>query len=187
MTETKTWHRIAVLGDSIAVHPGDPVDGYPTLTWAEQLVRVLDPDVFLNLGVAGARTAEISVGQLGAGLAFRPDLAVLAAGANDAVRRSFRPEEIESQLDEMIGPLSRAGALVVTLGCFDLSATLGAETAHRLRTLGALTERLTCRHGGLHVDFASHPGGVLGTDGLHINARGHAIVAAALLDALRPG
>jgi lysophospholipase L1-like esterase len=76
---------------------------------------------------------------------------------------------------------------VVTLGCFDLSATLGPATAGRLRTLGALTERLSQRHGGLHVDFADHPdqhAGVLGADGLHINARGHAIVAATLLDAL---
>lgn len=187
MTETKAWHRIAVLGDSIAVHPGEPVDGYPTLTWAECLVRTLDPDVYLNLGVAGARAAEISAEQLGPGLAFRPDLAVVAAGANDAARRSFRPEEVEAELAGMIGPLSRAGALVVTLGCFDLSATLGADTARRLRALGALTERLSRLHGGLHLDFAHHPAqhdGVLGADGLHINARGHAVVAAALLAAL---
>src|SRR5262245_1874550 len=126
MTDIKAWHRIAVLGDSIAVHPGDPVDGYPTLTWPERLVEVLDPDVALNLGVSGARAAEISTGQLSAGLAFRPDLVVLAAGANDAARRSFRPERVEAELAGMIRPLSRAGALVVTLGCFDLSATLGA-------------------------------------------------------------
>jgi lysophospholipase L1-like esterase len=187
MTENKAWHRFAVLGDSITVHPGDPVDGYPTLTWAERLVQVLDPDVDLNLGVAGARAAEISTGQLGPALAFRPDLAVVAAGANDAVRRSFRPEKVEADLAAMIAPLSRAGALVVTLGCFDLSATLGAETAARLRTLGALTERVGRRHGGLHVDFAEHPDrrdGVLGGDGLHINARGHAIVADRLLGVL---
>jgi hypothetical protein len=76
---------------------------------------------------------------------------------------------------------------VVTLGCFDLSATLGAETARRLRALGRLTERLSHRHGGLHIEFADHPGrheGVLGADGPHINARGHAIVAATLLEAL---
>jgi lysophospholipase L1-like esterase len=191
MTETKAWHRIAVLGDSIAVHPGDPVDGYPTQTWAQCLAQTLAPDAFLNLGVSGTRTAEISSGQLGPALAFRPDLAILAAGANDAARRSFRGDLVEAGLAGLIEPLSRAGALVVTLGCFDLSATLGPGTAGRLRTLGRLTERLSHRYGGLHIDFADHPAqraGVLGADGLHINARGHAIVAAALLDALRcPG
>jgi lysophospholipase L1-like esterase len=108
MSETPAWHRIAVLGDSIAVRPGDPVDGYPTLTWAEQIVRVLKPDTYLNLGVAGARAAEIGAAQLGPGLAFRPDLAVVAASANDAARRSFRPEAVEAELAGMIGPLSRA-------------------------------------------------------------------------------
>jgi lysophospholipase L1-like esterase len=185
--EGRAWHRIVVLGDSIAVHPGDPVDGYPTETWAERLAIAVAPDAYLNLGVSGARSAEILAGQLSPALAFRPDLAVLAAGANDAARRSFRPDLVEADLTWMIEPLSRAGALVVTLGCFDLSGTLGAETALRLRTLGALTERVSRRHDGLHIDFADHPGqrdGVLGHDGLHINARGHDIVVATLLAVL---
>ncbi len=187
MTDDKPWHRIAVLGDSIAVHRGDPVDGYPTRTWAECVIAAVDPDEFRNLGVSGARAAEIRAGQLAPALAFGPDLVFLAAGANDASRRSFRPDQVEAELTRMIELLSGAGALVVTLGCFDLSATLGADAARRLRTLGLLTERLSHRYGGLHVDFAEHPGrrdGVLGADGLHINARGHAIVAATLLDAL---
>jgi len=191
MTETKAWHRILVLGDSIAVHRGDPVDGYPTRTWAERLVLALTPDEYRNLGVSGSRAAEIRAGQLGPALAFRPDLAILAAGANDSVRRSFRPGLVEADLEGMIGALARAGALVVTLGCFDLSKTLGAETAGRLRALSVLTERLCHRYGGIHVDFSGHredgrQADVLGSDGLHINARGHAIVAEALLDELGP-
>jgi len=190
MTEDQAWHRIAVLGDSIAVHRGDPVDGYPTRTWAERLVLALAPDEYRNFGVSGARAAQIRAGQLAPALTFRPDLAILAAGANDAARRSFRPDLVEPDLAGMIGALSRSGALVVTLGCFDLSRTLGAEAAGRLRDLGRLTERLSHRHGGLHIDFSEHPeqrDGVLGADGLHINARGHAVVAATLLTALQPG
>jgi lysophospholipase L1-like esterase len=209
MTEDQAWRRIAVLGDSIAVHRGDPVDGYPTRTWAEQLLLALTPDEYRNFGVSGARAAEIRAGQLAPALAFRPDLAILAAGANDAVRRSYRTGLIEAELAGMIGALSRAGALVVTLGCFDLSRTLGAEAADRLRDLSVLTERLSHRYGGMHIDFSQHPeqfsqhpeqhserhpeqnagqrDGVLGADGLHINARGHAIVAATLLSALKPG
>ncbi|WP_433367943.1 SGNH/GDSL hydrolase family protein [Actinoplanes sp. CA-142083] len=187
MTDKKAWHRIAVLGDSIAVHRGDPVDGYPTRTWAERLVLALAPDEYRNFGVSGARAAEIRARQLAPALAFRPDLAIVAAGANDAVPRSFRPGPVEADLAGMIGPLSRAGALVVTLGCFDLSPTLGAEAAGRLRVLGELTERLSHQHGGLHVDFSRHTDqGVIGSDGLHINARGHAIVAATLLSRCKP-
>jgi len=187
MTDEQAFRRIAVLGDSIAVHRGDPVDGYPTQTWAERLVLTLAPDAYLNLGVYGARAAEIRAGQLATALKFRPDLAFVAAGANDATRRSFRPDVVESELERMIGPLSRGGALVVTLGCFDLSATLGADVAERLRSLGDLTARLAGRHGGLHVNFSDRPArrdGVLGADGLHVNARGHAVVAATLLERL---
>ncbi|SNY23538.1 SGNH/GDSL hydrolase family protein [Paractinoplanes atraurantiacus] len=185
MTEDKAWHRIAVLGDSIAVHRGDPVDGFPTQTWAETLTLALAPAEYLNLGVHGALAAEIRAGQLGPALAFRPNLAILAAGANDAVRRSFSSGAVEADLVAMIAALSRAGALVVTFGCFDLSGTLGAEAAGRLRTLSELTERAVRDHGGLHINFGAHPDQrVLGADGLHINARGHAIVAATLVHSL---
>jgi len=190
MTDEQAFRRIVVLGDSIAVHRGDPVDGYPTQTWAERIVLAFAPDAYLNLGVSGAEAAEVRAGQLERALSFRPDLAFVAAGANDATRRSFRPDRVESELDRMIGPLGRAGALVVTLGCFDLSATLGGAAAGRLRSLGDLTARVVRRHGGLHVSFSDRPAhrdGVLGADGLHINARGHAVVAATLLSQLEAG
>jgi hypothetical protein len=44
-------------------------------------------------------------------------------------------------------------------------------------------EWIRCRgRGGLHVDFGEHPARqVLGEDKLHINARGHAVVAAEVI------
>ena len=182
-----------MLGDSIAVHPGDPVDGYDHRTWAARLAAALRPSAYLNLGVPGARTAEIRAGQLETALAFRPDLAVLAAGANDAVRRSFRPPAVEAELEQIMDPLSRAGALLVTFGCFDLGRTAPVPVAERagvsdrLRQLGRLTAELTHRYGGVHLDFADHPAqaqGVLGADRLHINARGHAVVGTEIIRAL---
>jgi lysophospholipase L1-like esterase len=173
------WRRLLAMGDSIVVHRGDPVAGYRAETWPDRLVRALATPACLNLGVSGARTAEIQAGQLDEALRFRPDLAILAAGANDAVRRSFDPQAVAADLDAMIGALSRAGALVVTLGCFDLGPAL--------RVLSALTARLIEGHGGIHVDFGDHPaplGSVLSADQLHINARGHAVVAADVIRAL---
>ena len=193
LLDNAPWRRLLVLGDSIAVHPGDPVDGYDNRTWAARLAAALRPGAYLNLGVPGARVAEIRAGQLEPALAFRPDLAVLAAGANDAVRRSFRPPVVEAELAAMMGPLSRAGALLVTFGCFDLGRTAPVPVAERagvsdrLRVLGRLTARLSDRYGGVHLDFADHPAqadGVLGADGLHINARGHAVVGAEIINAL---
>ncbi|MFI5908389.1 SGNH/GDSL hydrolase family protein [Dactylosporangium sp. NPDC051541] len=175
------WRRLVVLGDSIAAHPGDPVPGYSRLTWAEQLTAALRPTLYRNLGVVGARAAEVRAAQLPVALAFAPDLAVVAAGANDAFRRSFTPDPVTGDLEHLMGALHRGGALVVTFGCFDVGHT------DRLRALNDLTAAIAHRHGGLHLDFGDHPAqatGVFGDDGLHINARGHAVVAAALVRAL---
>ena len=187
------WRRLLVLGDSIAVHRGDPVPGYADRTWPDRLAAALRPPAYRNLGVAGARTAEIRAAQLAAALDFAPDLAVVAAGANDAMRRSFDPLPVERDLSAMLDALARSGALVVTFGCFDLGLSSAvrpedrAALSARLRALGALSESATRRHGGVHVDFADHPaqaGGVLGADRIHIDARGHAVVAAELIRAL---
>jgi lysophospholipase L1-like esterase len=157
------WRRLLVLGDSIAVHPGDPVEGYPSRTWADRLADALPAVAYLNLGVSGARAADVRAEQLTRGLDFRPDLAVLVAGANDAARRSFAPPAVTADLEFMVSALAAAGALVMTFGCFDIGRTAPvppeqrAAMSARMRALGRLTGE-TCRsHGGLHVDFADHP------------------------------
>jgi lysophospholipase L1-like esterase len=187
------WRRLAVLGDSIAAHPGDPVDGYLNRTWADRLAAALRPAGYVNLGVIGVRAAAVRAEQLETALEFRPDLAVVAAGANDALRRSFDPPAAEAELEHIVGRLSRAGATVLTFGCFDVGRTamLPPEQrvglSQRLRTLARITKEVCRRHGGVHVDFADHPaqtGGVLSSDLLHINVRGHAVVAADVIRAL---
>jgi lysophospholipase L1-like esterase len=186
------WRRLLVMGDSIAVGTGDPVDGYHDASWADRLAGVLEP-AYLNLGEFGARVAEIRERQLDRALAFAPDLAVVAAGANDAFRRSVSSAVVETDLEFIIGSLSDAGALVVTFGCFDLGRTSflpldqRAGLSERLHTLGRLTEVVTRRHRGVHVDFLSHPATndeLLSADRLHINRRGHAIVAASVIRSL---
>jgi lysophospholipase L1-like esterase len=182
-TTEATWRRLLIMGDSIAVHPGDPVDGYARVAWPDRVRSWLAPVAYRNLGVSGVRAARIRAEQLGPALDFRPDLAVLAAGANDAVRRSFDPAAVEADLEAMVGALADAGALVITLGCFDLGLD-------ELRTLSRLTGDVTRRHGGIHLDFGDHPaqsvGDVLGADRLHINAFGHAVVADEIVRALAP-
>jgi lysophospholipase L1-like esterase len=186
------WRRLLVLGDSIAVHPGDPVAGYADDTWVQRLTAALRLDEYRNLGVAGARLADVRTGQLSDGLTFYPDLAVVAAGANDVLPSSL-PPDLWVALERIIGPLSRLGALVVTFGCFDVGRTARlpagqrAALSDRLRTLGRVTEAVCRRHGGIHVDFADHPAqrdGVLSADLLHITVRGHAVVATEVIRAL---
>jgi lysophospholipase L1-like esterase len=186
------WRRLLVMGDSIAAGVGDPVDGYADQAWADRLAAALGVD-YRNLGRAGARVTDVRAGQLDEALAFGPDLAVVAAGANDAFRRSFSAPAVVAELEEIVSALDGSGSLVVTLGCFDLGRTsfLPPERrrglSERLHDLGRLTEQMCLRHGGIHVDFLWHPAlddALLSADRLHINRRGHAIVAADVIRSL---
>jgi lysophospholipase L1-like esterase len=190
------WGRLLVMGDSIAAGVGDSVDGYADQSWADRLAIALDAAsraAYLNLGQFGAQAADVRIGQLDRALAFAPDLAIVAAGANDAFRRSFDAAAVVAELEEVVDALSEAGALVVTFGCFDLGRTSflpperRAGLSERLHKLGRRTEQMCLRHGGIHVNFLNHPAvgdELLSADHLHINRRGHAIVAADVIRAL---
>jgi lysophospholipase L1-like esterase len=191
------WRRLLVMGDSIAAGNGDPIEGYLDRSWADRLAAALSRaarlDAYLNLGHVGARAGEVREGQLDRALAFRPDLAMVAAGANDTFRRSFTAAAVEAELAQILGALDDGGALVVTFGCFDLGRTSFAPAerrpvlSERLHALGRLTESVTRRHRGVHVDFLRHPAlddGLISADRIHINRRGHAIVAAEVIRSL---
>jgi lysophospholipase L1-like esterase len=186
------WRRLAVMGDSIAAGVGDQVDGYQDTAWADQLAAALGA-AYLNTGQIGAHVAEVRTGQLDRALAFGPDLAVVAAGANDAFQRGFVASVVQAELDRIVGALTDAGALVITFSCFDLGLTSllaperRAGLSERLHELGQLTEQVSRRYDGIHVDFLRHPAladDLLSADRLHINRRGHAIVAAEVIRAL---
>jgi lysophospholipase L1-like esterase len=191
------WRRLVVMGDSVASGVGDPVPGYPDRPWAASLVAALDdrrgPPGYRNLGTPRARTAEVRARQLAPALAFGPDLAVLACGGNDALRRSFDPGDVAADLDAMAAALAEQGALVVTFGYLDIGRTglvppeRRAGLSARLRTLRDITGRITRRHGGVQVDLFDHPetgDGIFSADQLHPNRRGHALVARETVRAL---
>ncbi|OXM72914.1 SGNH/GDSL hydrolase family protein [Amycolatopsis thermalba] len=186
------WRRLAILGDSVAEGLGDPADGYPPPPWADRLADLLrehQPDLaYANLGLRDTRAAQVRDTQLAAALDFRPDLAVVAAGGNDMLRRSFDPVAVEQALSEIVSALRAAGAAVVIMGLFDISRSPLAAADRRdglrvrLAQLARLTRRVADRHGAWYVDLGDHPAsadaGIYSADRLHVNARGHAIVLA---------
>lgn len=191
------WRRVLVAGDSIAAGEGDAVPGYGDRSWADRLADALaaaDPgSAFLNLGQRQLVAAEIRDRQLRAALDFEPDLAVVTAGANDMLRRSFDPAALEPVLHQILGALTRSGCLIVTFGLFDLSRTtfvpdgMRADLQHRLARLNELTGAVCERHGGVHVDFFDHPAlddSLFSADMIHPNRRGHAYIAADVARAL---
>jgi lysophospholipase L1-like esterase len=192
------WRRLAVLGDSVAEGVREPHAGYLDLSWADRLeasLRTADPRLtVLNLGRRGLRAAEVHASQLQPALAFEPDLAIVAAGGNDALRRSFDPGAVERELVAMVGPLRRAGSDVLLLELMDVVASglvrgeRAAALDARLRRLAALTRRVARRHGAILVAMRGHRAGadpgVYASDRVHLNARGHAIVGSEAIRAL---
>jgi lysophospholipase L1-like esterase len=192
------WRRLAVLGDSVAEGVREPAAGYLDLSWVDRVeasLRTAAPRLaVLNLGRTGLRAAEVRATQFERALAFGPDLAVVAAGGNDALRRSFDPGAVERELVAMVGPLRRAGSNVLLLELMDVVASglvpreRAAALDARLRRLAELTRRVARRHGAILVEMRRHPAGadpgVYASDGVHLNARGHAIVAGEAIRAL---
>jgi lysophospholipase L1-like esterase len=186
------WRRLAVIGDSVAAGVGDDVPGFPSGGWAATLARVLSrgqPDfAYLNLGERDRYAAEVRETQLPEALAFRPDLAFVAAGGNDLLRRRFDADVMAGEIDAMIGALREQGSTVATFAFMDITRSdidLGegaAQLGERLRSYGQVVGEVTRRHGGVHVVMTEHPAAAeassYSADRLHLSARGHAVVAA---------
>ncbi|MFD1543362.1 SGNH/GDSL hydrolase family protein [Nonomuraea guangzhouensis] len=192
------WRRLVVLGDSVAAGVRGPLDGYRDLDAAARVAEALSaahPSFsYRNLAEPELRTAEIRDRQLGPALESRPDLAIISAGGNDALRRSFDEERFHDELTSIVRPLVAQGARLVTIGLFDLARSglvpdpHAGPMAERFDRLDAVTSRIAAECGGVHVDNHGHPlaadPGIFAGDRIHCNARGHAIAAANLVAAL---
>jgi lysophospholipase L1-like esterase len=192
------WRRLVVMGDSVASGVGDAIDGYRDQSWADRLAGVLDTVTgrvdYVNLGVRGARARQIRVAQVGPARLFQPDLVVVSAGGNDMLSRRFDEAAVRAEIEEIIRPLRATGADVVTFGLFDISRApfvpdeMRDGLRERIHRLGAVTEEVAEAHGCLHVDLLHHSaagdGSIWSADLLHVNRRGHAIVAAEVIRSL---
>jgi hypothetical protein len=91
-------------------------------------------------------------------------------------------------------PLAEQGALVLTVGLFDLArsglvpAEHAAAMAHRFDVLDTITSDVSRGLGGVHVDTHHHPlaadPALYARDRIHANARGHAVAFASIVEAL---
>jgi lysophospholipase L1-like esterase len=187
------WRRLVIVGDSIAEGIGDPVAGYTELGWADRIATELSfvrPELaWRNFGTRDLRTAMVRKRQLPAAVAFAPDLAVVACGGNDAMRPVYDADSVDRDLAAIITALQAAGADVMTVGLLVMSDYPAFPEQFRpvavahMRVLAEHTNALAARLGTVHVDLSNHPLGalpheLLSRDGLHANARLHAVCAA---------
>ncbi|MGN9810272.1 SGNH/GDSL hydrolase family protein [Micromonospora sp. BQ11] len=189
------WRRFVVLGDSVAEGLCEPVPGYPDVQWADRIaaeLRAVRPELaYLNLGLRGLRAHQVRATQLVPALEFRPDLALVVCGGNDAFRPAYDADAVDAELAAMVEALRAAGADVITVGMFDVSHSpavpepLRAGIGERMRRLAKHTRALADRLGTLHVHLTDHPltadPSLYSSDGRHGSARSDAVAAAETL------
>jgi len=195
------WRRFAVLGDSVANGPVHEVAGFCPLRWTDRVaaeLRAVSPGVeYRNFGVSGLLTREVRDTQLAPALEFRPDLALVLCGGNDAFRRSYtgdRPAAVAGELAEILAPLAEQGATLATICIFDVSHSpavpdaFRAELRQRLAVLASQARAVAARFDCVHVDLARHrrsaDPSLYSPDGRHGNSRSDAIAAAEMVRAL---
>jgi lysophospholipase L1-like esterase len=170
------WERVVLVGDSTVEGVRGPVPGYRDLSWADRLAlafaRARPRNETTNLGRRGLTAAEVRDAQLEPALAARPDLAIVVAGGND-VLLGLPLDAAIAAMGEMVEALRDAGAEVLTMDLVDDGHGLAsfAPLSQAVRALGAWHAPL--RDGPLGAERD-----IYAPDGLHLNARGHAIVAA---------
>jgi lysophospholipase L1-like esterase len=187
------WRRFVVLGDSVAEGIFEETDGYLAVSWTDRIaieLAAVAPDlIYRNLGQRNLVAAEVRAGQLADAVAFGPDLALVACGANDAFHPRYRPDAVDAELRLMIRELQAAGATVMTISVLVLDDYPGLPRAVRPAIPGRLKiwrshlAALGAELGTVHVDLTDHPAergpGMISADGVHGSGRSHAISAAA--------
>ena len=182
------------LGDSITLGLGDPTPEGEWRGWAVFLAEGLPGGQLHNLATTGAQAADVERSQLPRALELRPDVASVVVGINDTLRRGFDPARVHDALAHVIGSLSAAGAIVLTMRLPDpgrmlgMPAALARPLARRIGDLNQIMDRLAAQFGTLHFDAAEdsqvYDRCMWSVDRLHPSERGHRHIACRFHDQL---
>ncbi|MBO3747416.1 SGNH/GDSL hydrolase family protein [Streptosporangiaceae bacterium NEAU-GS5] len=191
------WARFAAVGDSGAAGETEAFEGYRTRSWFDQVAEWLRMARFAlvarNFGRRDVRAAEVRAWQLGPALEFEPDLAAVLSGGNDLLQRDFDPGATGDEIAKVVGALREAGATVLMTGLFDITVSPYVEERYRkvmserIARLTAVIREIATAHDAVYVDLPNHPAAteaIYSSDGLHLNARGQAILATEVARAL---
>lgn len=178
--------RVVVLGDSSVTAPGVT---HPDQSWVRIVCSRLGGDrhvVLHSLAVGGATARTVIRDQLDQAVLFRPDMALLSVGANDAIHGTPLPR-FERELDRLVAGLTGAAALVMQSGVGDLGTIprlyqpLRGLITRRSAAYDRVHQRVAKRYGALVVDQRSddrrlwlRDRSLWSEDLFHVSASGHA-------------
>ena len=179
-----TERIIVAFGDSLTAGLGvTPDDSYPAQLQARLRAEGYAYRV-VNAGVSGDTTAG-GLRRVDWALKNRPDIVIVALGANDALRGQDLAA-VRANLDAIVARFQKAGIRVLVTG-MEVPPNYGARYAAEFRRLYAEVAR---RRGAALMPFLLD--GVAGAprlnqpDGIHPTAEGYRIVAASLWPHLAP-
>lgn len=167
--------RLVVLGDSLTEGYGVAREAaYPALL--EKKIKASGKDwIVVNAGVSGSTTAS-AMSRMKWIFKTKPDLLILALGANDGLR-GLKVAESKKHLTEAI-EYARAQKVPVVLGGLYMPPNYGKEYTTEFRSM---YEDLAKKYKLPFISFLLE--GVGGkaqynlADGIHPNEKGHAIIA----------
>lgn len=174
--------RLMALGDSLTAGFGLPAeDGFPA-----QLQRALQKRgrdvVILNAGVSGDTSAG-GLARLDWALADKPAMALVALGANDALR-GIDPARTFENLDRLLARLKAAGIPSLLVGML-APPNLGREYG---QAFNAIYPRLADKHGvplyPFFLDGVAAEPQLNQPDGIHPNAAGVGVLVERMLPAV---
>ncbi len=191
---TRRFERYVAIGDSSTEGLEDPDGAGGYRGWAnrlaERVAQAQDGLLYANLAVRGKRSREIREEQLPSALAMKPDLATIFAGSNDILERGFDAGKLRAELERIMGALVGGKAVVLTFTLPDLSGVMpiGRFLAPRVRGMNDSIRKAAASTGARLIDFAAYSVGsdprLWSEDRFHVNAEGHARIAAAMAQSL---
>jgi len=168
-----------------------------TRGWADlvalELARRSGEIEYANLAVRGRLVKQVVAEQVPAAARLEPDLASLAVGVNDALRRHFDVHATATELENGVRELRRSGSdvLVFAFGNPARRSAVMGLVRERIRTYNTAVEAIARRYGCFIVRFwdvaAMDDDRLWADDRLHLSPAGHALAAACALEALGIG
>jgi lysophospholipase L1-like esterase len=192
------WTRYAALGDSFTEGLMDVTGPQGRhVGWADRVAATLarrSADLaYANLAVRGKLIGQVLDEQVPAACALEPDLVTLAAGVNDALRRSYDLSASATALENSVRALRGTGADVVLFAFGDPSrrSSVMGSVSGRIARANDATRAIALEYGCRVVDFwgcAVFDDDVYwDQDRLHLSPTGHELAARAVLETLGIG
>ena len=192
------WSRFVALGDSFTEGLMDEVgtDGRHR-GWADRVAQHLardNPDFrYANLAIRGRLMGQVIAEQVPEAVALQPDLVSLAAGVNDALRRSYDLDASMTSLENGVRELRRNGTDVLLFAFGDPSrrSSVMGGVRERIERANSATRAIAHHYDCYVVDFWGRSvfddDAFWDDDRLHLSPAGHELAAHAALEALGIG